>query len=235
MIRVGIVEDDPRYAEQLKSFLSDYTRESGETFRTSVFSDGAQLVFDYQPDYDILLMDVEMPKMNGIDAAREVRKIDQEVTILFVTSMAQYAIEGYRVQAKAYLLKPLNYIGFSLEMQSAIASLKNRTTRYLLVNSEDSTVKLPAGRITYLETDGHDLVYHTADGKIYRTRSSMKEADASLRNLSFARSSVSFLVNLAYVQRVTQDTVTVDGALLQLSRQKRKDFLAALTAYVGRR
>ena len=235
MIRVGIVEDDEGYIAQLQRFLKDFTRETGETFRTRVFHNGEQLVFNYEPEYDLLLMDIEMPRMNGIQAAKEIRKQDPAVTIIFVTNMAQYAIEGYSVQAKAYLLKPLNYYGFSLEMQSAIQSMQRRSHSEVLVSTEDRTVKLPAGRITYVETDGHDLLYHASDGQVYRTRSSMKEADAALSELSFARASVSYLVNLSFVSHMTGDTVTVDGTALPLSRAKRKDFLAALTQFVGRR
>ena len=235
MVRVGIVEDDEAYIAQLKSFLSTYTQETGVLFQTHVFHDGLQLIFDYKPDFDILLMDIEMPRMNGIEAAKKVRETDPSVTIVFVTSMAQYAIEGYSVQAKAYLLTPLNYYGFSMEIQSAVEALERRGKSEVLITSDDSTLKLPAGRITYIETDGHDLVYHTFDGNSYRTRSSMKAADAQLAALSFARSSVSYLVNLAYVSHLTGDTVTVNGTLLPLSRAKRKEFLSELTEYVGGR
>ena len=174
MIRLAICEDDDSYVKQLLTFLSDYMKETGETFQTDVFHNGQQLLFNYTTDYDILLLDIEMPKMNGMEAARKIRQQDPSVTILFITNMAQYAIEGYTVQAKAYLLKPLNYFGFFLEMQSAIASLKAKSSNYLLVNLEDSTVKLPAGKVTYVETDGHDLLYHTTEGTVYRSRCSMK-------------------------------------------------------------
>ena len=235
MIHIAICEDDEAYASQLLSFLSDYQKETGDSFKTDVFRDGQQLLFNYQTDYDILLLDIEMPKMSGMEAAKEIRKVDPSVTILFVTNMAQYALEGYTVQAKAYLLKPLNYYGFYLEMQSAIASLKSRNIDYLLVSTDDGTIKLPAGKVVYVETDGHDLLYRTASGETYRSRSSMKEADAKLTQFSFARSSVSYLVNLAYVTQVTGDTITANGTALPLSRNKRKDFMAVLTAYVGRR
>ncbi|MBR1814728.1 MAG: response regulator transcription factor [Lachnospiraceae bacterium] len=235
MVRVGIVEDDEQYIGQLQAFLTEYTRRKGESFHTRVYRNGQQLVFDYQPDFDILLMDIEMPKMNGMEAAKKVREIDPAVQILFITNMAQYAIEGYKVQAKAYLLKPLNFVGFSMEMESAIEALSRRGRSEILVSSEDGTVKIPAGRITYIETDGHDLLYHTVGGQTYRTRSSMKEADQALADISFARASVSYLVNLVYVSHLTQDTVTVDGTVLPLSRAKRKGFLAALTEYVGTR
>lgn len=234
MIRVGIAEDDEGYRRQLHGFLERYTAEYGETFQVKTFSDGAQLVFDYRPDYDVLLLDIEMPKLSGMEAARQIRALDPAVTIIFVTNMAQYAIEGYSVQAKAYLLKPLNYYGFALEMQGAIAALQRRGNEFLLLSTDDGIVKVPESQITYIETDGHDLLFHS-QSTVYRTRMSMKEADQRFSGRSFARSSVSYLVNLAYVTSVTADTVTVGGAAIQLSRNKRKDFLSALTAYVGRR
>ena len=233
MVRIGIVEDDEGYRAEIREFLSAYTREYGESFDVKTFSNGEELTFDYRPEFDILLMDIEMPKMDGMTAARLVRKQDSAVTIIFITNMAQYAIEGYSVQARAYILKPLNYVGFCLEIQNAIASLSRRTGGLMLINTADDLVKLPEGRIIYIETDGHDLIFHTADGN-YRTRSTMKEMEEKLSGHFFARPSVSYLVNLAHVSGISGDMVNIEGEKLPISRQRRKDFIAALTDYVGR-
>ena len=234
MVRIGIVEDDDEYREQLRQFLTDYAGEYGETFQIRTFRDGAELTFDYQPDYDILLMDIEMPGMDGMTAARKVRAQDTSVAILFITNMAQYAIEGYSVQARAYLLKPLNYVGFCLELQGAIAALSNRRETLMLINTEESLVKLSAGKVIYIETDGHDLLFHTSQGEL-RTRSTMKAMEEKLSGGTFARAGASYLVNLAHVSSISGDTVLLDsGEKLPISRNKRKEFLSALTDYVGR-
>lgn len=232
MVRVGIVEDDPVYIDQIQEYLNRYMREYGETFSVSVFRNGMQLAFDYRPVYDILLMDVEMPVMDGITAARRVRKQDSEVIILFITNMAQYAIDGYSVRARSYILKPINYYGFSLELQEAIASLKRCQVNALLLPTDDGLAKVPIGKVAYVESQKHDLLLHTAEETI-RIRAKMTEMEERLQDFFFSRSSVSYLVNLAHVTGISGNTVLVDGEQLPISRQKRKDFIAALTAYIG--
>lgn len=234
MIRIGIAEDDPAYVDQIQQYLNRYMREYGETFSTKVFENGMQLAFEYQPVYDILLLDVEMPVLDGISAAKRIRKQDGDVQILFITNMARYAIDGYSVHARAYILKPINYYGFSLELQDAIASLKHRQANSLLLQTEEGLSKLPVGKITYVENQKHDLLLHT-DGETIRVRANMKDMEAQLAPFHFCRSSVSFLVNLARVTGISGDDVLLDDVRLPISRQKRKEFVAALTLYIGGR
>lgn len=232
MVRIGIAEDDQASVDQLQEYLGRYMRETGETFSIQVFRDGMQLAFDYQPVYDILLLDVNMPHLDGISAAKRIRKLDSEVIILFITNMAQYAINGYSVRARSYILKPINYYGFFLELQEAIASLKRREVNALLLTTEDGLVKVPVGKVSYVESQKHDLLIHTVD-EVIRIRSGMKQIEERLAGCFFARSSVSYLVNLAHVSGIIGDQVEVDGQRIPISRQKRKEFVAALTAYIG--
>ncbi len=232
MIRIGIAEDDQAYIDKIQEYLNRYMRETGVTFSITVFRDGMQLAFDYRPVYDILLLDVQMPRLDGISAAKRIRRIDQEVVILFITNMAQYAIDGYSVHARAYILKPINYYGFKLELQEAIASLKRREVDALLLTTEDGMVKVPVGKVLYVENQKHDLLIHTSEETI-RIRSAMKQIEERLKDCYFARSSVSFLVNLAHVTGIAGDMVLMGNEKLPISRQKRKEFIAALTAYIG--
>lgn len=232
MIRIGIAEDDQTYIDQIQDYLNRYMREYGETFSVSVFRNGMQLAFDYQPVYDILLLDVEMPALDGISAARRIRKLDGEVIILFITNMAQYAIDSYAVRAHSYILKPINYYGFSLELQEAIESLKRRQVNALLLRTDDGLTKVPIGKVLYVESQKHDLLLHTA-GETIRFRAKMKDLEERLQAYYFCRSSVSYLINLAHVSGISGDCVLIGGEKLPISRQKRKEFIAALTAYIG--
>lgn len=103
MIKIAIVEDEAMYAKQLEEFLHQYEKENGEAFDITIYSDGDQIVNKYQSQYDIILMDVEMKFMDGMSAAEEIRKVDTEVVIIFITNMAQYAIRGYAVDALDYV------------------------------------------------------------------------------------------------------------------------------------
>lgn len=232
MVRIGIAEDEQVSIDQLQEYLGRYMRETGETFKVTVFRDGMELAYDYQPVYDILLLDVNMPNLDGISTAKQIRKWDKDVIILFITNMAQYAINGYSVRARSYILKPINYYGFFLELQEAISSLKQRQVNALLLTTEDGLVKMPVGKVSFVESQKHDLLIHSVDGVI-RICSSMKQIEERLTGCFFARSSVSYLVNLAHVSGIFGDQVQVDGRQIPISRQKRKEFVAALTAYIG--
>ena len=113
MFRIGIAEDDPSFQKTISEYIERYKKETNIDIQASFFQDGNDLVFKYEPIYDVLLLDIVMPKMKGMDAAREIRKRDQRVLIIFITNMAQYAINGYEVGALDFVLKPIKYFSFS--------------------------------------------------------------------------------------------------------------------------
>ena len=87
MIRIALVDDDPIYTRQLKEYLSRYEASSGEKFAVTCFTDGDGIAFNYRAEYDIILMDIEMPFLDGMTAAEEIRRLDSEVVIMFITNM----------------------------------------------------------------------------------------------------------------------------------------------------
>lgn len=120
MVRVAIIEDDKYCQDEIAGYLEKYGTSQGVEFSVDLFSDGDAIVEKYPADYDVLLMDIELPLLSGMNAAEEIRRIDSEVAIIFITNSPQYAIEGYRVQAMDYLLKPLNYYAFSQSIGRAL-------------------------------------------------------------------------------------------------------------------
>ena len=157
MIRIALVEDDPAYAEQLLSYLKEYEKESKERISVQTFSDGEDIVTEYRADYDIILMDVEMKFMDGMSAAEEIRKMDTEVVIIFITNMPQYAIQGYRVDALDYVLKPVSYFAFTQRIDRALTRLKKREKKYLTIAVKGGMMKLDLSEICYVEVQDHDL------------------------------------------------------------------------------
>ena len=113
MLRIAVVEDDKTYAAQLKEYLVRYGTETNQKISVALFPDGEDIVTDYSAEFDIILMDVEMTFMDGMTAAEKIREKDNEVVIIFITNMPQYAIQGYKVDALDYVLKPISYFAFS--------------------------------------------------------------------------------------------------------------------------
>lgn len=233
MIRIAVAEDDRQQRLLLKKYLARFSQEAGMELDVMEFEDGAALLFHYQPIYDIILLDIEMPRTNGMEAAKRIRTQDSNVILIFVTSMAQYAIQGYQVRAQSYILKPVSYYSLYPELQEAVNTLKKRQSeKALLLPAEDGLIKVPIAEIQYIESRRHTLLIHTTE-KTYAIRETMKRVVERLEGEPFAPSSVSFLVNLAHVSGVNKTEAVVGGERVPISRQKYKAFLEALTNYMG--
>ena len=109
MFRIAIVEDEDACARLLEDYIRRYGETAGDAFRTDRFPNGLEFIENYRPVYDVILMDIRMPLVDGMEAARRLRAQDEETALIFVTNMAQYAIKGYEVQALDFMLKPVQY------------------------------------------------------------------------------------------------------------------------------
>ena len=143
MLNIAIVEDEENYRNILYEYLKRYEQENNEEVQISVFADGDEIVENYSAKYDIILMDIEMQFMNGMDAAKKIRESDREVIIIFITNMVQYAIQGYEVDALDYVLKPISYFAFSQKILRAVGRMKKRVERYIHIISKNGVDKVP--------------------------------------------------------------------------------------------
>ena len=232
MIKIAIVEDEVLYADQLQEYLKKYEEEYRESFEISVFQDGDQIVHHYKAEYDVILMDVEMRFMDGMSAAEEIRKMDTEVVIIFITNMPQYAVRGYEVDALDYVLKPMTYLAFAQRLNRAIERIKKRTKRVISVNIKGSQIRMPIESVYYIESQGHTLIFHGVNGEV-EAPGTMKEIQEKLRDEHFFRGNKGYLINLAHVDRVVEGCAVVAGEELVLSRGRRKEFMEALAGYWG--
>lgn len=232
MIKIAVVEDDNGCAQRLCSFLERYGREKNEKLEVVHFSNGAELVRDYRPIWDVLLLDIEMPEMDGMMVARRVREVDGEVVIIFITNMGQYAIRGYEVDALDFLLKPVGYFPFSMKLDKALRYARSRQDTTLILSQEDGLRRVAARDICYVEVSLHRIHVHTLNGVI-SAPGSLAEIESQLAGEPFVRCNKGYLVNLRHVNLVRGDTVLVAGEDLLISRRKRKEFLQAVTDYYG--
>ena len=232
MFRIAVVEDDPGYRNKLKGYIADFEQEYGETFQLTAFSDGLDIAENYTAAYDIILMDIEMKHLDGMAAAKRIRTMDKNVTIIFITNSAQFALQGYEVEALSYILKPISYFAFSQEMKKAVKRVKERSSFFLQVAPKDGMVRLDVSRLCYVESVGHNVVYHMEIGEVVN-RETLKSVEQKLVGQNFSRCNNGSLVNLAFVEKVDRDQVIVAGQALQISRPRRKGFMEDLAAYVG--
>lgn len=232
MITIALVDDDDADARVTASMIDRYFDGDASRYAVARFADGDSLLRDYKASFDLMFLDVEMPGTDGVTVARRLRVVDDQTVLVFTTKMAQYAVEGYDVDAIGYLLKPLNYYAFAIKMRKAedIVARRRSVTVPLTVGSE--TVFVPSADIRYVEVLDHALLYHTGEG-IRKVWASLKDAAETLEPVGFVPVSRYCLVNLEWVRAVHGDDVDVDGERVRVSRSRRKSLMQALAAYHG--
>lgn len=234
MLHIAIVEDEPECQEALRIQLDRYGKEHALRIETEVFSDGLDIIDAYRPVWDIIFLDIRMRHVDGMRAAKRIRGLDPAVILIFLTTLGQYAIQGYEVDAMDFILKPVAYRQLEQVIKKAEHQLAKRQDIYLMLPDGDHKVRVASGEILYIEVQGHNLDVVT-EGKTYHFRESMSEMETRLDGAHFVRSSNSYLVNMKNITAVRKDSVCVGAHELPISRQKKKAFLDALSSYIGYR
>ena len=232
MIRIAIVEDAAFDRQVLRDCLREYGQETGAELQITEFTGGTAFLEQYQEDLDMIFMDIMMDGLDGLTTARKLRRRDDKVLLVFVTSMLQYAVQGYSVDAMDFIVKPVTYTGLKLCMDRVVRRLNETAPVRLRFTNREGTHSVDAAEICYIESLEHKIVVHTVQGEI-QSDMSLAAAEKMVKALPFFRCHVSYLVNLRYVDRVSGNDVWVNGDRLAISRYRRKDFLEAWSAWLG--
>ena len=234
-MKIGILEDERDVAEKIKQYIAKYfeKRGGGESLELHSYADAYELLENYRADFDVLCMDIQLNMITGMEAAERIRRQDSRVLIVFVTNLAQYAVEGYQVNAFDFILKPVDYNGFAMKLDRIARELEHRSDDvFVNLKTKDGYVRLNVARIAYVEVRAHDLIYH-ADGETVAVRGTLKNAASELEGRYFSLCNSCYLVNLACVKRANKTVVLNTGEELPISQGKRKQFLSELAKYMG--
>ena len=161
------------------------------------------------------------------------RRQDASVPLIFITSLAQYAVKSYEVNALDFLLKPFSYPQFSMRIDKAMRIIAREEDVRISVSTANGLKVLSSREITYLEVSDHDLLYHT-EKETLRTRDSLSRKEKELAGGTFVRTNVCYLVNLRYVSEIDGSMlVLVTGEKLAISRSRKKEVFSSLAKYLG--
>lgn len=232
MIKVAVTDDEQKERELLLQYYKSIQKELKIEIEVDTFSSGEELLKNYDSSYDLVCLDIDMEGRDGIDTAKEIRRQDGRVIIIFITNMAQMAIRGYEVQALDFVLKPINYYSFVMKMRTALNIINNKKSKNIVIPTADGVQRILTNQLYYAEVNGHYLYYHTVEG-IFKQKATMKELEDRLSGLSFKRCNNCYLVNLEYVDCVSKDELKIGGEWLKISRPRKKEFLQSLANYMG--
>ena len=232
MINIAIVEDDAIQRQQLFHCVEAYFTENSEPVRITQFSDGAAILENYPQNPDLILMDIDMPKLDGLEASRRIRTFDADVLLIFITNMIQCALEGYSVDAMDFIVKPVNEWNCRQSFLRALKRIRQRRGHHICLQCKKNPVVLNINEILYAETQSHTVLLHLKTGELTISES-MQSLENKTRGFPFFRCHSSFLVNLDAVDHIGRTEVLVAGVSIPVSKYRRAELMLAMTNYIG--
>lgn len=232
MIRIALIDDNPSDIDIGKHYVDTYfqNRPDAANMEISISSymDGPSFLADFRPDdFDLILLDIYMPAMEGMDVAREVRRLDGSVKIIFLTTSREHALEGYKVFASGYILKPLashrEELFHALDYALPRGSLKPAVLSARIPGCE--TLRVPFSHILYMDcSEGRNASIHLIEKNINTTNAFQDLA----RNLSsdhrFFECYHRLMVNMDYIESMEEDSFLLKGNIsVPISRRKKKE------------
>ena len=232
MIRFAIIDDEIEVANKLTSYIDKYFQINNRQCEVKFFDTASKFLENYHFDFDAIFMDINMPGIDGMSATKELRRLDKNVKIIFVTSLAQYAIKGYEVNAFDFVVKPVNYYTFAMKLDRLMENYREKEGASIIIKANNSFIKTQVSDIKYIEVSDHKLIVHTISND-FETYDTLSNYLNLLKNEPFALCNRCYLVNLKYVNKVNKDEVYIGNNCIQMSRRKYKEFMNSLNKYLG--
>jgi len=230
MYRFAICDDSQKDIDYIEKLIRDWNRSAGYQLRIDRFPSGEAFWFAFEEDqsFDVLFLDIEMERLNGIELAQKLRQLGSRIQIVFVTGYMDYIEQGYDVEALHYLLKPVTEKKLAGVLDRAMERLKNRE-RELTLTMPEGIVRIPLAEIRYLEVMGNYVTIHGEEScSVKRTLSQLEE----LLDERFYRIHRSYIVNLQSVKKCTRTEVVLkDDTVLPLSRRHYEGLNRAMITY----
>nr|WP_297873982.1 LytTR family DNA-binding domain-containing protein [uncultured Blautia sp.] len=233
MIHIAICDDEKDFVAYLTGLLDQYATETGEEIKVTAYYDGMELIEKYDTTIDLIFLDIRMRLVNGLRTAERIRQMDTKVGIIFLTTLTQYGLEGYKYQATNYIIKPIKYARLKEEMKQWLERHRQDDSPFIVVVNDAGKFKVFLKSLRFSETFNRNLLLHTDQENIICYKK-MKELEAELVQHGFVRCHSGYLVNLFYVKRIEKlDIILTTGERVPISQPKRKEFMERLADYWG--
>ena len=230
--KIAICDDESTQRDYLQEIVTAWAQKTHRLVDLKQYAHAEQFLFDYEEekDFDILLLDIEMPGINGIDLAKRVRRENTSVQIIFVTGYYDYFSDGFDVSALHYLIKPVSDRKLYPVLDKAADNLAYRQ-RSVLISTAEADIKVSLADITYVEAENVYVVVHTVQGN-YRMRQSLAKFAGQLDD-TFIKVHRSYIVGLKYIKKITRTEITMlSGDTVPISRGMYDEVHAALVKYL---
>ena len=232
MIRIAICEDEKETQSLIENYLHNILKNINIEYEIQKYSLGEELLESNLKEIDILLLDIQMGQINGMDTARKIREVDNKMEIIFITSLIDYVQGGYEVRAYRYLLKPIELEELKKHVLTCIKEIENKNN-YILIKNKSNTYKIQSNEIKYIEVQKKNMLIHTIN-KTFDVRYSLEKIEKDLKLGKFVRCHKSFLINLSYVENIKLNTAILEsGEEVPVSRYRYKEVKEKFLKFLG--
>lgn len=220
-MKVAICDDEEVQCELLKSYLREWSTESKVSCQIHAYPSAEAFLFEYEviKGYQVLFLDIQMKNISGMELAKQLRALGEDVCIIFVTGNTEYVFQGYGVQALDFIVKPITKERLFEVLDKAYEKCKKEEL-YLLVESDGSTHKVKQREICSIESSKHDTLIHRLEGTLLCKKgiSSVKEM---LDEKHFYQCHRSYVVNVTCISSISKkEVITEDGKCIPIARGK---------------
>ncbi len=229
-LKLAICDDDILCCEQLLSIVTEYITQNGRDISASVYHNAVDLAEDVLRfgGFDIYLLDIIMPEIDGIKLGMELRQHDPEGKILYLSSSQEYAIDSFKARPFDYILKPIQKDRIFAALDDAVDSIVNRRKKSLIVKCRENNIRLTFDSIMYVELINRKIAYYTAGGNVIQGNSIRTTFAKSIQELledgRFVLCGSSLAVNLYYITMVDNDTLFFkNGGKLYIGKRSCRD------------
>ena len=235
-MKIAIVDDEKREQEIIAKYIGEWAETKKELVEFFYFDSSESFLFSWEDikDYELLVLDIEMGEISGLELAKKIRLEDKRIPIIFVTGYDEYMQYGYDVSALQYLIKPVN----KERLFQALSKLseKEETVKSLIVNSENEVRRIQINNVLYVEAAGHGSIMHTVD-EVIRLKESFGDIEKQVHPLGEAvKCHRAYLVNLRFVSAIQNSNLILDnGENLPISRSQMKNVQREFLRYYRNR
>lgn len=237
MIKVAVCDDENIIACQIEDIILNISKKECIVIDVDVFYSGQELEREVRAgeNYDLIYLDIQMEGGDGITAAKNIREIDENVLLIFVSGYDKYMMELFRLDVFAFVRKPIDQKAFVQLFHEANLKICNRNF-YFVFRYNSAEYKIPYKDILYFESNGRQITLYmrSGDTKIFNEKLSEVETKIYESKIPFLRIHQSYLVNYHLIRSRSKSEVTlINGKKLPISEDRRKEFMKEYGKLLG--
>jgi DNA-binding LytR/AlgR family response regulator len=225
MIRIAVCDDSSEYLQQTTALLEQWGTQKELPLKVDAFDNGDSLLSSLvHQSYDLILLDIIMPMLSGIDTCEEIRKENQQTKIVFLSVSPEFGVDAFRVKANGYLLKPLEEEAFFRVLDDCLLDT-SKDGGFLVAKSASVIRKVPLNDICYVEAQNKQVLIYSSDGSILTVTTPLHQLSQQLEPPRFFQCHRSYIVNLDHIRSFSKNELTLpNGHTIPISRNCAKEF-----------